>query len=71
LHEEKANLVSLRFLPPKSKVDMSFWLYGNKCLFASEAMKKSLSSFMAKNLLQSSKSSGKVFGISVESSNNP
>jgi len=40
LHEEKTNLVSLRFLPPKSKIDMSFWLYGNKCLFASGGNEK-------------------------------
>jgi hypothetical protein len=35
LKNEKKNLVKVRYLPKGVECKMSFWIYGNKCLFAS------------------------------------
>ena len=34
-NDSKTNLVSVRYLPKGTDCKMSFWIYGNKCLFAS------------------------------------
>ena len=39
-NDAKDNLVSVRYLPKGAKCHMSFWLYGNKCLFASGGKEK-------------------------------
>ena len=36
----KANLARVRYLPKSVNWEMSFWLYGNKCLFASGGTEK-------------------------------
>ena len=36
----KTNLVRVRYLPKGVKCKMSFWIYGNKCLFASGGKEK-------------------------------
>ena len=40
LQNTKNNLVSVRYLPHGVDTKMSFWLYGNKCLFASGGAEK-------------------------------
>ncbi len=40
LKNDKKNLVSVRYLPKGVDCKMSFWLYGNKCLFASSGAEK-------------------------------
>lgn len=40
LRNTKDNLVSVRYLPKGVDSKMSFWLYGNKCLFASGGAEK-------------------------------
>lgn len=40
LRNTKENLVSVRYLPKGVDSKMSFWLYGNKCLFASGGEEK-------------------------------
>lgn len=40
LKNDKKNLVSVRYLPKGVDCKMSFWLYGNKCLFASGGAEK-------------------------------
>ncbi len=40
LKNNKKNLVSVRYLPKGTDSKMSFWLYGNKCLFASGGSEK-------------------------------
>jgi len=39
-NDKKNNLVSVRYLPKGTDSKMSFWLYGNKCLFASGGAEK-------------------------------
>ncbi len=39
-NDAKKNLVSVRYLPKGVDCKMSFWLYGNKCLFASGGAEK-------------------------------
>ena len=39
-NDAKSNLVSVRYLPKGVDCKMSFWLYGNKCLFASGGNEK-------------------------------
>ncbi|MFA6432236.1 MAG: winged helix-turn-helix domain-containing protein [Candidatus Paceibacterota bacterium] len=39
-NDAKDNLVSVRYLPKNAKWKMNFWLYGNKCLFASGGAEK-------------------------------
>lgn len=40
LRNTKDNLVEVRYLPKGVDCKMSFWLYGNKCLFASGGVEK-------------------------------
>ncbi len=40
LKNKKENLVDIRYLPKGMDWKMSFWLYGNKCLFASGGTEK-------------------------------
>lgn len=54
-NDAKGNLVSVRYMPKGAEWKMNFWLYGNKCLFASGGTEKIAFTVHSKEFVQTMK----------------